>query len=250
MALINETAARRFWPGEDPIGKRFRATNHEPYPWITIVGVVGQVRHNAVTEKPRAEMYVPHAQWGTGGGSTPRAMTFVIRTAGDPLAVFPHVREAARSLDPNLPLAEVRRLDQVTADALSQARFTTLLLGFFAGLALTLATIGLYGVISLLVARRRREIGIRIALGARSASILRMVVTRGAKLVMVGVGVGLVAAAGLTRVVASLLYAVTPFDPLTFIAVPAILASVALLACVIPAGRAARLNPVIALREE
>ena len=250
VAVINETMATRYWPGEDPIGKRFRATNHEPYPWITIVGVVGQVRHNAVTEKPRAEMYVPHAQWGAGGGSTPRAMTFVIRTAGDPLAVFPHVREAARSLDPNLPLAEVRRLDQVTADALSQARFTTLLLGFFAGLALTLATIGLYGVISLLVARRRREIGIRIALGARSASILRMVVTRGAKLVMVGVGVGLVAAAGLTRVVASLLYAVTPFDPLTFIAVPAILASVALLACVIPAGRAARLNPVIALREE
>ena len=249
VAVINETMARRYWPGEEAIGKRFRV-NRDTFPWITIVGIVGQVRHNTITEKPRAEMYVPHAQWGVAGASTRRAMTFVMRTTVNPLAVLAEVREAVRSVDPNLPLAEPRTLDRVTAGALSQARFTTLLLGFFAGLALTLATIGIYGVISLLVTRRRREIGIRMALGARSSSILGMVVTRGMTLAAVGVGAGLVAATGLTRVVASLLYAVTPLDPLTFSAVPAILAAVALLACVIPAGRAARLNPVMALRGE
>jgi len=249
VAVINETMAKRYWPGEEPIGKRFRV-NSDKYPWITIVGVLGQVRQNAVAEKPRAEMYVPHAQWGAAGGSTRRAMTFVIRTAGDPLAILPYVRDAVRSIDPNLPLADVRALDQVVAAALSQARFTTLLLGGFAGLALTLAAIGIYGVISLLVARRRREIGIRIALGARPALILEMVIVRGIRLVVVGVAIGLVAAAALTHVMTSLLYGVRPFDPLTFAAVPAILGSVAILACVVPAARAARLNPVIALREE
>ena len=249
VAVINETMAKRYWPGEDPIGKRFRV-NRETYPWITIVGIVGQVRQNAITEKPRAEMYVPHAQWAAAGGSTRRAMTFVIRTVGDPLAIFPHVREVVRSMDPNLPLAEVRTLDQVAAAALSQARFTTLLLAAFAGLALTLATIGIYGVISLLVARRRREIGIRLALGAGSAAILRMVVMRGMTLVAVGLSMGLVAAVALTRVVASLLYAVTPLDPMTFMVVPGILVSVAMLACAIPAARAARLDPVVTLREE
>jgi ABC-type antimicrobial peptide transport system permease subunit len=138
----------------------------------------------------------------------------------------------------------------VTGDALSQARFTTLLLGLFAGLALTLATIGIYGVISLLVARRRREIGTRMALGARPASILGMVVGRGMTLTAFGVVTGMVAAVALTRVVANLLYGVTRFDPLTFAAVPVVLTSVALLACVIPARRAARVSPIVALREE
>jgi predicted lysophospholipase L1 biosynthesis ABC-type transport system permease subunit len=242
--------AARYWPNQDAVGKRFSIVNQEPYLWITVVGVVGQVRHNVVTEKPRAEMYVAHAQWGAAGASTRRAMTFVIRTAANPLTLLPSIREAVRTVDPNVPLSEVRTLDQVAGDALAQARFTTLLLGAFAALALTLATVGLYGVISLLVARRRREIGIRIALGARSSAILGMVVARGAQLVAVGVAVGLIAAMGLTRVVASLLYGVTPYDPLTFVGVPAVLAFAALLACLIPAGRAARLNPIVALREE
>jgi len=249
VAVVNETMAARYWPGEDAVGKRFRVSR-DIYPWITVVGVVGQVQHNAIAEKPRAEMYVPHSQWGIAGASTRRAMTFVIRTNSDPLGVLPHVREAVRSIDPNLPLAEVRTLDQVAADALSQSRFTAVLIGLFGALALTLATIGIYGVIALLVARRRREIGIRMALGAGSASIVGMVVTRGMTLVTVGLGVGLGAAAALVRVVASLLYGVTPFDPLTFATVAVMMATSAFIACVIPAARAVRLSPVIALREE
>jgi putative ABC transport system permease protein len=249
-AVINETMARRYWPTEDPIGKRFRVTDRVPYPWITIVGIVAQVRHNAVTEHARAEMYIPHAQWGAAGGSTRRAMTFVLRTAGDPLAVLPRVRDVAQSVDPNLPLAEIRPLEEVASDALSEQRFTTALLSSFALLALVLAAVGLYGVVSLLVARRRREIGIRIALGAGSSSILGMVMTRGVTLAAIGLGAGMAVAAALTRFVATLLYVVTPLDPLTFAAVPVILACVALVASLIPAERAARLNPMLALREE
>jgi ABC-type antimicrobial peptide transport system permease subunit len=195
-------------------------------------------------------MYVPHAQWLAAGASAPRGMTFVLRTSGDPLAVLRYVRQAVRSLDPNLPLADIQTLERVADDSLSQARFTTTLLALFAALALTLATIGIYGVISLLVTRRRQEIGIRIALGARPASILTMVVRRGMTLAGVGVLLGLAGAVLVTRVLTSLLYGVTRFDPVTFAIVPAILAAVALVACLIPAGRAATVDPVIALREE
>jgi predicted permease len=249
VAVINATMANRYWPNEDAIGKRFHLGSAER-PWITIVGIVGQIRHNAVTETPRAEMYVPHAQWGPAGASAPRGMTIVVRTAGDPLAALGHVRQTIRSLDPSLPVADIRTLERVADDSLSQPRFTTLLLALFAGLALTLATIGIYGVISLLVTRRRQEIGIRIALGARPGTILNMVLRRGLTLAGLGVAIGLGSALLLTRVVASMLYGVSRFDAMTFALVPAILATVALLACLIPAGRAATVNPVVALRDE
>lgn len=248
-AVVNETMAKRYWPNEDAVGKRFHLGSN-PQPWITIVGIVGQVRHNAVTETPRAEMYVPHAQWDAAGASAPRGMTFVIRTIGDPLAILGYARQTIRSLDPNLPIAEVRTLERVADDSLSQARFTTLLLGLFAALALTLATIGIYGVISLLVTRRRQEIGIRIALGARPGLILGMVLRRGLTLAAVGVAIGLGSALVLTRVLGSMLYGVSPFDAATFAVVPLVLAAVALLACIVPASRAATVNPVVALREE
>jgi putative ABC transport system permease protein len=249
IAVINETMARRYWPDEDAIGKRFHlGTNARP--WITIVGIVGQIRHNAVTETPRAEMYVPHAQWGAAGASASRGMTFVLRTAGDPLAALGYVKQAVRSLDPNVPVADVRTLEAVASASLAQARFTTTLLGLFAGLALTLATIGIYGVISLLVTRRRQEIGIRIALGARRTSIVGMVLQRGLALAGAGVVVGLGAALLLARVLQSLLYGVSPFDAATFAIVPVLLGGVAALASLIPARRAATVNPVVALREE
>ena len=249
VAVINETMAMRYWPNEDAVGKRFHIGTDER-PWITVVGIAGRVRHNAVTETPRAEMYVPHAQWAAAGASPPRGMTYVIRTSGDPIAVLGYARETVRSLDPNLPLADIRTLDAVASDALSQPRFTTQLLALFAALALTLAAIGIYGVISLLVARRRQEIGIRMALGARPRSILSMVMRRGMLLAGIGVLVGLVAALILTRLLTTLLYGVTPFDLPTFAVVPALLALVALAACAIPALRAATVNPVVALREE
>jgi ABC-type antimicrobial peptide transport system permease subunit len=177
-------------------------------------------------------------------------MTFVIRTSGDPLAAIGYVRQTVRSLDANLPLADVKTLGTVANDALSQPRFTALLLALFAGLALSLAAIGIYGVISLLVTRRRQEIGIRIALGARPGSILSMVVRRGMVLAAAGVVLGLVAAGLITRLLTSLLYGITRFDLPTFTLVPATLAAVALIACLIPAARAASVDPIVALREE
>jgi predicted permease len=249
VAVINETMAERYWPGADPIGKRFHIGDRNQ-PWITVVGVARQVRHNTVVETPRAEMYVPHAQWEAAGASTIRSMTLVVRSAGDPRALVDHVRRTVRALDPNLPVADVRTLEQVADDSLARPRFTTTLLGLFAMLALALATVGIYGVISLLVTRRRQEIGIRMALGARRGAILGMVLQRGMTLAAVGLVVGLTGALWLTGALTSLLYGVTRFDPLAFAVAPALLASVALLACAVPAARAAAVNPVVALRDE
>jgi putative ABC transport system permease protein len=160
------------------------------------------------------------------------------------------VREAVRSLDPSMPIAELRTLERVADNSVAQQRFTTLLLTLFALLALTLATIGIYGVISLLVTRRRQEIGIRLALGARPATILGMVIRRGMALAGLGVLAGILGAFALTSVLTSMLYGVTRFDLATFAAVPVVLAAVALAACLVPAGRAARVAPVVALRED
>ncbi|MBC7791499.1 MAG: ABC transporter permease [Anaerolineae bacterium] len=248
-AVINESLAQRYWRGADPLGKRFHlGTANQP--WITVVGIVRQVRHNAVVESPRGEMYIPHTQFEAAGGSTARGMTVVVRTTGNPLAIFEQVRAAARGLDPNLPVSDVRTLQRVADDSLSQPRFTTTLLGLFAGLALTLATIGIYGVVSLLVTRQRKEIGIRVALGARKRTILQMVLRRGMLLAAAGLGLGLVGAIWVTHALSALLYGVPRFDPLTFATVPAILAAVTLFASLIPAVRAAGVDPSIALRDD
>jgi putative ABC transport system permease protein len=249
VAVINETMAERYWPGVDPVGQRFHLGDRDQ-PWIRVVGVARRVRHNAVVEQPRAEMYIPHAQFEAARGQTMRSMTFVVRTKGDPRALVGHIRRTVRALDPNLPVADVRTLKRVADDSLARPRFTTTLLGIFAALALTLATIGIYGVVSLLVTRRRQEIGIRMALGAQRGSILQMVLRRGMVLAGIGLVIGLTGALWLTGALTSLLYGVTRFDPLTFAVAPALLAGVALLACAVPAVRAARVNPVIALREE
>ena len=241
--------AERYWPGVDAIGKRFHLGDRDQ-PWITVVGVARQVRHNAVVEQPRAEMYIAHAQFEAAGGQTMRSMSLVLRTSRDPRALVGHVRRTLRALDPNLPLADVRTLERVADESLARPRFTTTLLGIFAALALTLATIGIYGVVSLLVTRRRQEIGIRMALGAQRRSILRMVLKRGLGLAAIGLVLGLTGATWLTSALTSLLYGVTRFDPLTFAVAPGLLAAVALLACMVPAVRAARVNPVVALREE
>ena len=246
--VINDTMAARYWPGEDAIGRQFMMGTDDK-PWLTIVGIVGTVRHNAVVEEPRAEMYVAHAQLPAHIRSTPRGMTLAIKTDGNPLAIAGQVREAIRAIDRNLPVSDIRTMDDVTASALSQPRFVTFLLALFAVTALTLASIGIYGTISLLVAERTQEMGIRLALGADRPTILRLVLGQGMLLIAIGLGIGLAGAAALTRTLSGLVYGVGTLDPLTFVAVPALLSVVALLACFLPARRAASVDPITTLRQ-
>ena len=245
--VINDTMASRYWPNEDAIGRQFMMGTDDK-PWLTIVGVVGTVRHNAVVEEPRAEMYVAHAQLPAHIRSTPRGMTLVVKTDGNPIALAGQVRDAIRAIDRNLPVSDIRTMEQVAASALSQPRFVTFLLALFAGTALTLAAIGIYGTISLLVAERTQEMGIRLALGANPPAILKLVLGQGMILTAVGLVIGLVGAAILTRTLSGLIYGVGTLDPLTFIAVPALLSVVALLACLLPARRAASVDPITTLR--
>jgi predicted permease len=247
VALIDENMAKRYWPGLDPLGKRFHLGNNNQ-PWFTIVGITRPVRHNAVVEEPRTEMFLPHAQFAAGGASIPAGMTLVVKTAGPPLGLLPAVRAQVRALDPKLPVSEVRNMSAVAEHALAQPRFLTILLGVFALLALTLAAIGMYGVISFTAARRTHEIGIRMALGAARPAVIRLVLGEGMVMALAGVALGLIGAAALTRYVAGQLYGVTPLDPITFAVVPLILLAVAALAVWIPARRAAATSPLIALR--
>ena len=183
--VINDTMAARYWPGEDAIGRQFMMGTDDK-PWLTIVGIVGTVRHNAVVEEPRAEMYVAHAQLPGHIRGAPRGMTLVVKTDGNPLALAGSVRDAVRAIDRNLPVSDIRTMEDVTASALSQPRFVTFLLALFAGTALTLAAIGIYGTISLLVAERTQEMGIRLALGADRPTILKLVLGQGLMLTAIG----------------------------------------------------------------
>jgi len=246
--VINKTMAERYWPGQDSIGKRFHMGGGGDLPWLTIVGIVRTVKHNAVVEPPRAEMYLAHEQLPRAIGGAPRGMTLVLKTAADPLTMVGALREAVRGLDPNLPVASIRTMEQVTAAALSQPRFTAVLLTVFAALALTLAAIGIYGTVSLLVAERANEIGIRMALGAGRRAILGLVLGQGMMLAGAGIALGVTGALFLTRLLKTLVYGVGTLDPLTFAAVPALLGAVTLIDCLNPARRAAALDPVVTLR--
>jgi putative ABC transport system permease protein len=247
VAVINDTMAARYWPNEDAIGRQFMMGTDDK-PWLTIVGIVGTVRHNAVVEEPRNEMYIAHAQLPGHIGNTPRGMTLVVKTDGNPLALSGQVRDAIRAIDRNLPVSSIRSMDDVTAAALSQPRFVTFLLALFAATALTLAAIGIYGTISLLVAERTQEMGIRFALGASKGAILKLILGQGMLLTAIGLGLGLAGAVVLTRTLSGLVYGVGTLDPLTFVAVPLLLALVALLACLLPAQRAASVDPIATLR--
>jgi putative ABC transport system permease protein len=249
VAVINEVMARRYWPGEDALGKRFHLGDLDQ-PWITIVGITPGVRHNAVLEEARAEMYLPHSQFALQSGGTPRGMTLVMKTSAPPLSLTPALRQEVNAMDANLPLSEVRTLEAVTASALAEPRFSTTLLGAFALLALALSAVGLYGVLAFMAVRRTQEVGIRMALGADRLSVLCLFVWEGLLMAGAGLGVGIVGSLALTRTLASQLYGVAPLDPPTFVAVPLCLLGIAALACYLPARRAAALNPLVALREE
>jgi ABC-type antimicrobial peptide transport system permease subunit len=219
-------------------------------PWVTVVGIVGNVRHNGITDAIKEKFYVPHTQWHKSVGNPIRGMTLVVKAARDPRGLVNPVRQAIRSLYSSLPVANVRTMDDVVAATLSAPRFTGMLLGVFAALALALSAIGIYGVLSYIVSRRTREIGIRVAIGAGRAEVLKLVLRGGVGLAMIGIVIGLVLAAALSRLMATLLHDVQPGDPATFATVAAVLTAVAVAASLIPAIRATRVDPVRALKAE
>ena len=251
VALINEEMARLYWAGRDPVGGRMKIGGGDPNrPWVTVVGIVGNVRHNGITDAIKEKFYVPHTQWHKSVGNPIRGMTLVVKAARDPRGLVNPVRQAIRSLDSSLPVANVRTMDDVVAATLSAPRFTGMLLGVFAALALALSAIGIYGVLSYIVSRRTREIGIRVAIGAGRAEVLKLVLRGGVGLAMIGIVIGLVLAAALSRLMATLLHDVQPGDPATFATVAAVLTAVAVAASLIPAIRATRVDPVRALKAE
>jgi putative ABC transport system permease protein len=246
VCVIDETFAKTYWPGESAIGKRVKFGNlsdPEP-PWMQVAGVVAHVKNYGVDQPSRVEIYLPFYQRPS---SNP---TIVVETAGDPASLTPGVREAVRSLDPALPVYAVRTLDEVVASQMAPRRLAVLLISVFSAVALLLAAIGIYGVMSYAVTLRTQEIGIRMALGAEREDISRMVLRYGAKMSMIGVAVGLVAAFGLAQTMSGLLFQTSVADPPTFGVVPLLLMTVALAACYIPARRATRVDPLEALRTE
>ena len=250
VALVNETMARRYWTDGNPIGRRIRMGSDGDRPWITVVGVVQDVRHNGITTTVKEKFYRPHAQFQVSTGSAPQAMTLVVRTGGDPQALSSPLRRAVAQLDPNLPVSAVRPMSDVVGDTMAPSSFTGLLLASFATLAVALAAVGIYGLLSYLVSQRTREIGIRMAIGASQRDVLTLVVRKGLLLTGAGVAAGLAVALCVTRLMRALLYGVGSADLVTFAAVPAILLLVALLASYLPAARATRVSPLLALRSD
>ncbi|MGB2716862.1 MAG: ABC transporter permease [Vicinamibacterales bacterium] len=251
VALINEELARRYWSGQDPIGRRFQLGGSQSQrPWIVVVGIVADVRHNGITQVVKEKFYVPHRQWHLSVGNAIRSMTLVIKTAQDPAALTGAVRQQVRAIDSNMPVAEVRTMPEVVDATLSTPRFTGVLLGTFAALALILSAIGIYGVLSYIVSRRTREIGIRVAIGAQRTEVIRLVLRNGLSLSLVGVVIGVAIAAWASQLMRGLLHDVRPTDPLTFIAVGGLLSAVATVASFVPAWRAARVDPVVVLKGE
>jgi putative ABC transport system permease protein len=250
VMVVNETLARTYFPDGEAVGRRIRPGADGDRPWAIVVGIVADERHNGVTVASKEKFYVPHSQWHVLTGGPIRNAFVVVRTAGDPMALAGPVRSAVRRLDPNVPIANLRPMDEVVAVALATPRLTGFVLGAFAGAALVLAVVGLYGVLAYLVARRTHEIGIRMALGAARGQVLGLVLRHGVGLALAGLAAGLAAAAGATRLMRGLLYGVQPTDPATFATVAVALLIVAALASLVPASRAMRVSPVVALRTE
>ena len=244
--VVSEKTAKHYWPNADPIGKRLKggSTTSEG-PWRTVVGVVKDVRQNDFIAEPKMQMYYTYRQLKS---LMPNAL--VVRTAVDPMSLAPSVRNAIWAVDKDQPVSNMNSMEQVVSTAVARQRFSMLLLAVFAGLALVLAAVGIYGVMSYSVAQQTREIGIRMALGAQRSDVLKMTVMQGLKLVAIGLVIGLVVAFVLTRVMATLLFGISATDPVTFLSISVVLLAVALLASYIPALRATRVDPMIALRAQ
>lgn len=257
VVILNETLARRHWPVEGPIGKRItlddpRDSSRAPQ-WFTVVGVVKDVKQESWMAAPSNEIYLPFQQSEGFFASSARqytSMTMVIRTTVDPQSLTKAVQETVKGLDPTLPVSNLVSMDQVVNDTLWQPRFSLQLIGLFAGLALVLAAVGLYGVMSYSVTQRTREVGLRLALGAQPGDVVSLVIRQGMTLALIGLAAGLLGAFALTRLLANLLFGVTPTDAVTFASVALGLLAVAFVACYIPARRAAKVDPLEALRYE
>jgi putative ABC transport system permease protein len=245
VAIIDDTLAHDFFPGEDAVGKRLHLGGpRSTSPWMTIVGVVAHVHYRALEAPSRVQVYWPEAQRPSN------TLSLAIRTSVDPLSLSGAVQQEILAVDPNQPVYQIRSLEQLRSDWLSQRFLALLLVGLFAALAVILAAVGIYGVMSYAVTRRTREMGIRMALGAQRRDITGMILSDGGVLMGIGLGAGIVAAWGLTRLMAALLYGVTSTDPLAYAGGAVLLCAVALLACYIPARRAAKVDPIMALRYE
>jgi predicted permease len=242
VAIVDEHFAARFWPGEDPLGKRVKRGNSGP--WRTVIGVVRYEKEFSAEDEPLIRVYYPVHQIPVG------TRYLIARATSDPVKMTATITEAIHALDPELPVFEVSTMDQRLYEALARRRFSMLLLGVFAALALLLAATGIYGVMSYWVNQRTHEIGIRMALGAEQRNILRLVIRQALVLVSVGIAIGLMGAYGLTRLMASLLFGVSATDRLTFIVISGLLGGIALLASYVPARRASKVDPIIALRYE
>jgi putative ABC transport system permease protein len=244
-AIISETMAKTLFPGVDPLGKRIRLGAAAPEdPWRTIVGIAGDVRYREL-QNVRFDLYFPFAQW-------PSAFVnhFAVRTTTEPAALLATVRREVAAIDPAQAVTRVATMDELVAANLAQSRFSAVLLNWLSGLALLMAAIGIYGVLAYSVARRTGEFGIRLALGAQAGDILRLVIGQGMRLVVVGLVLGLTASFALTRLIAGLLFEVSPTDPLSFAGIVLLLMAIALFACSLPARRATKVDPMVALRHE
>jgi len=241
VALINQALAKRYFANEDPVGKRFRGG---PGDWVTIIGVVSDVRQSSLERDPDPEIYRPYLQIPSS------FMTLVVRTTGDPLNLAAAVRSVAASVDKDQPIHDLMTMEQRIAHSIAPRRLTLFLLALFASLALLLAAVGIFGVMSYSVAQRTHEMGVRMALGAQPGDVVKLVVRQGMTWTLVGVALGLVMSVGLTRLLASMLVGIKETDPITFISVSLILIGVALLACYLPARRATKVDPIVALRYE
>lgn len=249
VALVNEAAAKKLWPGKNPIGGTVKMLSPSS-PWATVVGVVKDVRSAGYQADVPPTMYFPHAQAGKSAYYTPAAMNVVIKTSSDPLAVAGPVREIVRQLSASTPVSKVETMENVVAASVASRRFSTELLAGFAGLALLLAGLGIYGVIAYDVSQRTYEIGLRMALGAQSGQVAGMMLGRGVRLVVIGLAIGVAGSLAVTGVLQSLLVGVSRLDPVTIGGVVAVLAIVAAGAAYLPARRASAVDPMEALRRD
>src|SRR6185295_18875873 len=243
VAIINEALAKRLFPGQDPIGRRLDF-NWDTSGWQEIVGVVGDVKQYGLEEDMLPTIYVPLAQRAAP------SMTVVLRSSLRPELLVPEIRRRVAALDGDRPLIQVRTMQQVVADSVADRRLPMLILSGFALAAVLLGALGIYGIVGYSVAQRTREFGIRMALGARRADVVRLVLGQGARLALLGLSLGLLGALGTARLIAGLLFGISPADPGTLLATLLLIFGVALLACYIPARRAARVDPMVALRYE